>query len=102
MQNTKQVSTPLAVHFNLCAGQCLSTNEGIEEMSKIPYANVVGCFMHAMVCTRPNIGQAVGVVSKYMANPRKEHWNEVKWILKYLNGAKTWECCLNENRGQKV
>ena len=47
--------------------------------------------MYAMVCTRPNIAQAILVVSKYMVNQGKEHWNVVKWILRYLKGTKTWE-----------
>ena len=42
-------------------------------MSRVPYANVVGCLMYAMVCTRLDISHAVGVVSKYMENPRKEN-----------------------------
>ena len=70
--------TPLVGHFNLSASQCRSTDDEIEEMSKIPYANAMGCLMYAMVCTRPDIAQAVSVVSKYMANPRKEHWNAIK------------------------
>ena len=30
--------------------------------------------MYAMVCTRPNISHAVGVVSRYMHDPCKGHW----------------------------
>eukprot|EP00253_Pinus_taeda_P008614 PITA_08614 len=36
-----------------------------------------------MVCTRPDIAHAMGVVSRYMNSPRKEHWMAVKWILRY-------------------
>ena len=50
-------------------------------MSKYPNTNSVGCLMYAMVCTRPDISHAVGVISKYMENTRKEHWNAVKWVL---------------------
>ena len=53
-------------------------------MSKIPFANAVGCLMYVMICTRPDIVQAIGVVSKYMANLGKEHWNAVKWIFRHL------------------
>eukprot|EP00268_Persea_americana_P052517 TRINITY_DN5882_c0_g1_i3.p1 TRINITY_DN5882_c0_g1~~TRINITY_DN5882_c0_g1_i3.p1 ORF type:complete len:175 (-),score=26.15 TRINITY_DN5882_c0_g1_i3:42-566(-) len=88
IQHAKPVSTSLVGHFSLSAGQCPSTDDEIEEMSKIPYANAVGYLMYAMVCTRPNIAQAVGVVSKFMANPGKEHWNAVKWILRYLKATK--------------
>jgi len=30
---------------------------------------------------------ALGVVSRYMNNPGKEHWMTVKWILRYLRGT---------------
>ena len=42
-------------------------------MSKVPYASAIGSFMYVMVCTRPNIAHAVGVVSKYMSNLGKTH-----------------------------
>ena len=56
-------------------------------MSKVPYASAVGCLMYVMDCTRPNLAYAVSTVSKYMANPGREHWNAVKWIFRYLNGT---------------
>ena len=40
-----------------------------------------------MVCTRLDIAHAVGVVSRYMSHPRIQHWNAIKWILKYLRGT---------------
>ncbi|KAM1746095.1 hypothetical protein ACFX11_012757 [Malus domestica] len=43
--------------------------------------------MYAIVCTQPDIAQAINVVSKYMANPEKQHWDAVKWILRYLKGS---------------
>ncbi|XP_070021981.1 probable LRR receptor-like serine/threonine-protein kinase At3g47570 [Nicotiana sylvestris] len=43
-------------------------------MSKVLYASAVGSLMYVMVCTRPDIAHAVGVVSRYMSNPGKEHW----------------------------
>ncbi|XP_069152073.1 uncharacterized protein [Solanum lycopersicum] len=33
---------------------------------------------------RPDIAHVVGVVSRYMVNPGKEHWEAVKWLLRYL------------------
>ncbi|XP_070023411.1 secreted RxLR effector protein 161-like [Nicotiana sylvestris] len=43
-------------------------------MSKVPYASVVGSLMYAMICTRPDIAHVVGVVSRYMSDPGKDHW----------------------------
>ena len=62
-------------------------------MSKFPYASAVGSLMYAMVCTRPDIAHAVGVVSRYMNNPGKEHWMAVKWILRYLRGTTNQALC---------
>ncbi|KAH9799312.1 hypothetical protein KPL71_000313 [Citrus sinensis] len=39
------------------------------------------------VLNRPDIAYGVGVVSRFMGNPGKEHWNGVKWILRYLKGT---------------
>jgi len=88
MVNAKPVSTPLAAHFNLSAKQSPSTDDEVQEMKKIPYASAVGCLMYAMVCTRPDLAQAMSVVSKYMSNPGREHWQAVKWIIRYLKGTR--------------
>ena len=52
-------------------------------MALVPYASAVGSLMYVMVSTRPNIAHGVGVVSRYIANPGKEHWEAVKWLLRY-------------------
>nr|VDC93362.1 unnamed protein product [Brassica rapa] len=44
--------------------------------------------MYAMVCTRPDIAYAVGVVSRFLANPGKEHWKAVN-MAKILTRYKT-------------
>jgi hypothetical protein len=72
---------------------CPKTQEEIEYMSRVPYSSTIESLMYAMVCTRPNIAHAVGVVSKYMNNPVKEHWEAVNWILRYLRGTSTRAFC---------
>ena len=56
-------------------------------MSKVPYASAVGSLMYVMVCTKLDIAHAVGVVSRYMSHLGIEHWNVVKWIVRYLIGT---------------
>jgi hypothetical protein len=93
MQNAKPVSTPLANHFKLTKEMCPKTKEEIEYMSRVPYSSIVGSLMYAMVCTRPDIAHAMGVVSRCMNNPGKEHWKALKWILRYLRGTATHALC---------
>ena len=85
-ENAKAVSTPLPGHLKLTMEMCPKKQEEEDKMSKVPYALAIKSLMYAMVCTRPDIAHAVGVVSRYMSHPGIEHWNAVKWILRYLRG----------------
>ena len=67
MEDARSVSSPLASHFKLSKQQSPVTED------EIPYASAIGSLMYAMVCTRPDIAHAVGVVSRFMSNPGKEH-----------------------------
>ena len=56
-------------------------------MPHVPYASAVGSLMYAMVCTRPNIAHVLGVLSRCMSKPGKEHWTIVKRVFRYLCGT---------------
>ncbi|PHT79405.1 hypothetical protein T459_17457 [Capsicum annuum] len=43
--------------------------------------------MYAIVCSQPDLSYVVSAVSRYMANPSKEHWKAVQWIFRYLHGS---------------
>ncbi|KAL0298882.1 UNVERIFIED_CONTAM: Retrovirus-related Pol polyprotein from transposon TNT 1-94 [Sesamum radiatum] len=62
-------------------------------MAKISYASAVGSLMYAMMCTRPDLCVAVGIVSRYHRNPGPEHWIAVKRILRYLKGTSYMALC---------
>ncbi|KAH9678732.1 hypothetical protein KPL71_025836 [Citrus sinensis] len=85
MLNLKLVSTPLAAHFKLSKQQELEEDAYIDHIRRIPYSGTVGSIMYAMVCTRPDVAYVIGLVSRFMGNPGKEHW-EAKWLLRYLKG----------------
>ena len=62
----------------------------------------MGSLMYAMVCTMPDIAHAVGVVSRFISNPGKEHWAIVKWILRYLKGTSKTCLCFGTNKPMLV
>jgi len=93
MENDKAVSTLLATHFNFCAKQSPYNETEKSDMQQVSYASVVGSLMYEMVCTRPNIAHAVGTVSRFLSNPGRQHWNAVKWILRYLCGTTCLKIC---------
>ena len=87
MKNAKPVSIPLADHMKLSKKMCPTAREEKENMVNVPYSSVVGSLMYAMVCTRPDIAHAFGVVSRFLKNLRKKHSEVVKWMLRYLRGS---------------
>lgn len=100
MDKAKPVSSSLTIHMKLSLSQCPASDSDRKEMKNVPYASVVGSLMYTMVCTRPDIAHAVGVVSRFMSNPGKEHWAAVNWILRYLRGTSRVSLCFGS--GQPV
>lgn len=68
---------PLCVLFRvgtrLFVLDCPTSPSKMEHMSRVPYQSAVGTLMYAMVYTRLDIFQAIGVLSKYMSNPGRVH-----------------------------
>nr|KYP42748.1 Retrovirus-related Pol polyprotein from transposon TNT 1-94 [Cajanus cajan] len=93
MQDCKPISTPLPVNYKLSSSMSPSNEAERMEMSRVPYASAVGSLMYAMICTRPDIAQAVGAVSRFMADPGREHWSIVKRILRYIKGTSDVALC---------
>ncbi|GAA0165642.1 hypothetical protein LIER_20989 [Lithospermum erythrorhizon] len=72
LEDCKPISTPLPINFKLSSSMCPCNEVERKEMSRLPYASAVGNLMFPMICTRPDIAQVVGAVSRYMANPVNE------------------------------
>ncbi|GJT30559.1 retrovirus-related pol polyprotein from transposon TNT 1-94 [Tanacetum coccineum] len=73
MDNGKSVSVPLGAHFKVSLKDC-----------------------------PPDIAYAVSIVSRYLANPGKNHWEAVKWILKYLKGTADVGLVYGRDQGKHV
>ncbi|XP_070014717.1 secreted RxLR effector protein 161-like [Nicotiana sylvestris] len=72
---------------------CPKTLKETERMIRVPYRSAVGSLMYAMVCTRPDICQAVGLVSRYQTDTGLAHWQTVKRIMRYLKGTADYALC---------
>ena len=80
----KKRFVPFRVGIFLSNDQHPKTPIEIERMRGIPYDSVVESLMYAMLCTRPNISYAMGMVNKYQSDPGEEYWITIKHIFKYL------------------
>ena len=97
MEGGKAISTPLPPYVKLNAKDSLKSDVEKAEMAKVPYASCVGSLMYAMIAARLDIAFAVGVVSRFMSDPRKRHWEVVKGILRYLSGTKDMCICFGKS-----
>lgn len=82
----------LAEHSKHSSKQNPTSEKEKCETKNVPNAYAMGSLMYVMVCIRPDIAQIVGIVSRFLSDPEKEHRATLKWIFKYLRGLSqgTW------------
>lgn len=101
MDQSKSVATPIGAYFSLRSATDKEYEEVYEEMRGVPYQSAVGSVMYSMIGTRPDLAYPVGLVSRFMSKPVKEHWSAVKWILRYIQGTLDTRLCFS-NKGEFV
>ncbi|KAK1591530.1 hypothetical protein Q3G72_009150 [Acer saccharum] len=84
MQDSKKGMLPFRHGIKLSKEQVPKNEHEEQFLSRVPYASAVGSLMYAMLCTRPDICFAVGIVSRFQSKPGPDHWTAVKHIFKYL------------------
>jgi hypothetical protein len=64
----------------------------------VPYLEAIGSLLYLMMTTRPDIAYCVSLLSRYMQNPKEDHWIAVKRILKYLKGTKCFSLTFGQGQ----
>ena len=88
MDQSKKGFLPVLQGVKLSKTQSPTTAEERERMKVVPYASAIGSIMHAMLCTRPDVCQAISLVGRYQSDPGVDHWTAVKNIHKDLKRTK--------------
>lgn len=84
MQDCKSAATLMAKNLNLVANL-----ETANPFSVRNYQLAIGTLMYAMTQTHPDLAYSVSTISKFSANPFKEHTNAVKQVYRYLQETKS-------------
>jgi hypothetical protein len=85
MTKCNPVDTPMEERLKLTMAK-----EGTE-LDVTRYRSIVGSLRY-LVNTRPDIAYAVGIASRFLQAPAKEHWSVVKRIVRYLAGTLDYGC----------
>eukprot|EP00253_Pinus_taeda_P015470 PITA_15470 len=73
------------------SGVKLSVSCTSPEVDATLYRQLVGKLLY-LTHTRPDLSFAVGLVARFLQNPRESHWKAAKRILRYVRGPITWAC----------
>ena len=92
MHNSISISTLVEKNHHVNLEDCLHTPE-LQQMTHIPYSNVIRCLMNVMLCTRLDISFSVRLMSHFQSNPYLYHWSIVKRVLKYRRGITHYVLC---------
>ena len=71
-------------------------------MYNVPYREAIGSLMHLAVNTRPDILFAVTKLSQYNVNPGRQHWDQVKHVLRYLSKTMDYGIKYKSNESKNV
>ena len=77
MLDCKPISTPMDPNMRL------QEDKGKDLEDVTMYRQLVGSLIY-LTLTRPDISYVVGVISRYMSNPKKSHLDAVRRILRYV------------------
>jgi len=69
------------------------------EVDVIIYQQLIGLLMYTMVCTRPDISYAVGVVAHHVTVPDHIYMKAVKCIYHYLCGTSDYKLIYHATKG---
>ena len=80
MVECKPCTTPMEEQLKL------SKHSMATKVDAARYRSIVGG-LRDLTHTRPDITFAVGYVSRFMEDPREDHWTTVKRLLRYVKGT---------------
>ena len=100
LSDTKPVYTPMEVGVQYSKKQCPASVQEELAMRGVPYAEACGSALWPIVVDRPDANCALGILSQFIQNPGRAHWEGVKRVISYLGttkdlwlvvGGKDWE-----------
>ncbi|KAG7578674.1 Integrase catalytic core [Arabidopsis thaliana x Arabidopsis arenosa] len=78
-----------AVHTPMASGLKLSKAKEEKNIDETEYRRNIGCLRY-LLHTRPDLSFCVGVLSRYMQEPKEMHGVAMKLILRYLRGTTSY------------
>ncbi|GJT41838.1 ribonuclease H-like domain, reverse transcriptase, RNA-dependent DNA polymerase [Tanacetum coccineum] len=65
------------------------------------YQSLIGSLRY-MLHTRPDLSYSVGLLSRFMQEPREQHMKAIRQVLRYVKGTKDYGITYKHNGGNKI
>nr|GEX29928.1 ribonuclease H-like domain, reverse transcriptase, RNA-dependent DNA polymerase [Tanacetum cinerariifolium] len=65
------------------------------------YQSLIRCLRY-LLHTRPDLSYSVGLLSRFMQEPREHNMKSIRQVLRYVKGTKDYEITYKHNRGDKI
>ncbi|GJV63637.1 ribonuclease H-like domain, reverse transcriptase, RNA-dependent DNA polymerase [Tanacetum coccineum] len=65
------------------------------------YRSLIGCLRY-LLHTRPDLSYYVGLLSRFMQEPREQHMKAIRQVLRYVKGTKDYGITYKHNGGNKI
>jgi Reverse transcriptase (RNA-dependent DNA polymerase) len=95
MTNAKSVPTPLPSNWVPQLNKGKASPELLRQ-----YQIIIGSLLYLMIGTRPDIAFAVTKLAQFSANPSQEHFEQAKYICRYLIGTKNYSLVFKHAPGK--
>ncbi|MDR3549040.1 MAG: reverse transcriptase domain-containing protein, partial [Candidatus Pacebacteria bacterium] len=86
LSECNRTDTPTSSYI-LSQADCPQTEEEKNQIDIALYQQMVGALNYAAISTRPDISFAVGVLSRFLQNPGRNHVTACKRVFRYLKGT---------------
>ncbi|GKE94005.1 hypothetical protein Tco_1578860 [Tanacetum coccineum] len=82
-------------------GTKLIKTEGGELVDTTEYRSLIGCLRY-LLHTRPDLSYSVGLLSRFMQEPREQHMKAIRQVLRYIKGTLNFGITYYKKAGCKL
>ena len=82
-------------------GAKLTRTDEEELADATEYRSIIGCLRY-LLHTRPDLSYSVGLLSRFMQEPREHHMKAIKQVIRYIKGTKDYGITYKRQGGCKI
>ncbi|GJR12857.1 ribonuclease H-like domain, reverse transcriptase, RNA-dependent DNA polymerase [Tanacetum coccineum] len=82
-------------------GTRLTKNTEGTLVNSTEYRSLIACLRY-LLHTRPELSYSVGLLSRFMQEPREQHMKAIRQVLRYVKGKKDYGITYKHNGGDKI